>query len=258
MESPYLGIRRNKLIKSVQEYNKKEITFDLSIVNSIKQNGLKLPKELTLELAEEVGIHIGDGHLSKDRYRYKLFGNINESDYYMYFIPKLYKTLFNINVKIITRSDNTIGFEFCSKSLWLFKTKILVLPFGRKDNISVPEMIFYSDFEIQKSFIRGLFDTDGNVYFQSRYGYKDYYPVITLDLKPQQLAKDVKKILTNLGFKAVLYESKRGYFIVKLYGYENILKYAKEIGWHNKKHIIKFLDWKENYSNIINRAAAEI
>ena len=109
-------------------------------------------------------------------------------------------------------------------------------------------LIINSNSRIQKAFIRGFFDTDGNVYFQSRYGYKNYYPLLTFSIKSQRLFNSIKNMLNSLGFKTSLYRYKRdGCFSIQLYGYDNILKYAQEIGWHNKKHMRKFTDWKIRY-----------
>ena len=247
-----LGLRKNVLKKSNVSIDKKILEFNLTSITGINNShNLKIPKKLTPDLAEEIGIHIGDGHLSKNRYRYKIFGNIDESEYYTDFIMNLYKNLYNLDVKITKRNDNTIGFELCSKLLWMFKTEILGLEPGRKNNIGVPKIILNSNQNILRAFIRGFFDTDGNVYFQSRYEYKKYYPLLTFTLKSKKLNDCIKDILNLLGFKISLYRYKRdGCFSIQLYGYDNILKYAHEIGWHNNKHMKKFLEWIEKYPNL--------
>ena len=66
--------------------------------------------------------------------------------------------------------SDTHGFEITSKGLWEFKNKILGIPAGRKDNIELPDIIRVNDVKILTSFIRGVFDTDGNVYFRTNFG----------------------------------------------------------------------------------------
>ena len=86
-----LGLRKNVLKKSNVSIDKKILEFNLTSITGINNShNLKIPKKLTPDLAEEIGIHIGDGHLSKNRYRYKIFGNIDESEYYTDFIMNLW------------------------------------------------------------------------------------------------------------------------------------------------------------------------
>lgn len=256
MRSPYLGIRKNIVTRS-PEITLPDVVFNLDAL-ACRASKFVFPKTLTPALAEEIGIHLGDGHLSKNRNRYKLFGNVDESEYYTDFIVRLYKDLYGIDVHLVRRPDNTIGFEFSSREIWLFKTEILGIEAGRKDNIPVPKIVREAGTEIQKAFIRGYFDTDGTVYFQSRYGYSRYYPVVSAESKSQKLRDAVNAMLRALGFKTHLYQSPLGYFGICLYGYGNILKYATEIGWHNTKHLKKFEQWAEKYPYLANRAAAEI
>ncbi len=256
--SVYLGIRKNKLVE-VQDQNIEEIGLDVDSLEEIFRNSsIKFPQKLTPELAEEIGIHIGDGHLSSNRYRYKLFGNQDESEYYKNFLTGLYQRLYNIKVRLEKRvkDGNIIGFEFCSKPVWLFKTKTLGLITGRKDFVLVPQLILNSGPAIWRAFIRGLFDTDGNLYFQTRYGYKNYYPLISLTSKSKELSKITCEMFIKLDFKANYYTTRNGEGVIQLYGYENLLKYAKEIGWHNTKQLNKFLDWKRRFPNLAEKRAA--
>ena len=70
---PYLGVRKNKLSETLHHEKSCDVSFDLQWSSFIKNNNqVKLPETLSPELAEEVGIHLGDGHLSANRYRYKL------------------------------------------------------------------------------------------------------------------------------------------------------------------------------------------
>ena len=253
--APYVGVRKNKM-GTMKIEEKSELIGLNSLAENFKNSSIKLPTNLTPELAEEIGIHIGDGHLSSNRYRYKLFGNQDESEYYENFVAGLYQRLYNIKVRLEKRErdGNIIGFEFCSKPIWTFKTKTIGLMTGRKDYVTVPNLILNSNPLIWRAFIRGLFDTDGNVYFQSRYGYKNYYPLISLSSKSKELCKTTCEILVKIGFKANYYTT-RNEAVVQLYGYENILKYAKEIGWHNTKQLNKFLDWKKRFPNLVEKRA---
>ena len=225
--------------------------FDVSEIELNKYDklkNLKFPEELTPELAEEIGIHIGDGFLSKRKNEYRLKGDKRERDYYEY-IGKLYKNLFNLDLNIRDYSD-THGFEITSKGLWEFKNKILGIPAGRKDNIELPDIIRVNDVKILTSFIRGVFDTDGNVYFRTNYGFKRYYPIIQVALLSKELIFGIAEILSMLGFDPYIFEEKGGCWHIYLNGYERMKKYSQLIGWNNPKHLNKVKEWKETYPEL--------
>ena len=153
----------------------------------------------------------------------------------------------------LKETHNAVGFEIHSKALWQFKNNIIGLKHGKKIGISIPKSIMNSHSSCMKSFIRGIFDTDGNLYFQSRYGYKNYYPRLDITSISHSLCKDIQKILKFLGFKSKINKSKVAYSVV-MYGYNNLMKYANEIGWHNKKHELKFKEWCQKYPQLSGRA----
>ena len=62
---------------------------------------IKIPSVITEDLAEETGMHLGDGFLSAKRYDYRLKGNANdEKEYYINYIAPLFKSLYNIDIKM--------------------------------------------------------------------------------------------------------------------------------------------------------------
>lgn len=129
---------------------------------------LKLPEKPNEELAEETGIHIGDGSMNiyNGCYLYSLRGHKeHDKKYYEEFIPDIYKNLYNLNVNIRIWSD-VIGFQKGSKGLGTFKNKIIGLPFGKKNEVGIPEFIVKK--EHFTGFLRGLFDTDGCLNFEKK------------------------------------------------------------------------------------------
>ena len=126
------------------------------------RNNIKLPESITEELAEEVGIHIGDGnlHVSIDKkggkgYRYRIDGNLtDETLYHDGFIKPLMKSLYNCGgYQFINRERNSIQSNFRSKLIFYYKNKILGLPIGLKSNIEIPKPIFqdneFGDFQVK-------------------------------------------------------------------------------------------------------------
>ena len=251
------GEKRKKLPGINIIFKSKPIVFDTSKIELSrydKEKKLKFPKKLTPELAEEIGMSIGDGFLSNKRYDYRLKGDKNERRYYDSFIGPLYKKLFNLNLNI-RNYENAYGFELSSKGFWTFKNKILGIPSGRKDGITIPNIIKVNDVSILTSFVRGLFDTDGSVSFSNRYGFERYYPVIGITFKSKKLVVEVMEILQMLGLEPKI-SKREPYWQLYLTGYGRLEKYSKLIGWSNPKHIDKVLKWKKRYpklgKNVLN------
>lgn len=208
------------------------------------RHGIILPTKITPLLAEEVGIHLGDGFLSGRRHEFRLKGDKKtEREYYDKFIKFPYKNLYNADVKL-KRYDTTYGFEITSKAIWSFKSEVLGIEPGPKDNIRIPPIFKVNDSKILCSLVRGFFDTDGSVCFQSRYGYKKYYPELSITSKSYGLIRDYSKILHMLGFNINIYKNRECWSLY-LYGYDNLLKYQKVIGWHSPKHLRKVLKWNK-------------
>ena len=203
----------------------------------IKKN-VRLPKTITPQLAEEIGIHLGDGFLSAKKNDYRLKGHMtDERYYYLDYINHLYKYLFNLDLKL-KDYENTIGFEVYSKGLWEFKTKVLGIPSGRKDNISMPEILKVNNQEILAGFIKGFMDTDGCVSFVRN------YPCISAAQKAPKILEDIAEILKMLGFSPKVYHYPT-YTVLILNGLAQFLHYEKVIGWSSPKHLKKVKDWKK-------------
>ncbi len=247
-----IGENRKKLndlriLFSNKDYNLNVI--DIKLSNFDKEKNIRVPNKITPLLAEEVGMHLGDGYLSNSKYEFRLKGNkSDERDYYHNFVKGLYKKLFNLDIEL-REYDSTYGFEIYSKALHNFKAKILELSTGRKDNIKIPEKLMVNDVSILTSFLRGLFDTDGNVYFQSRYGYKNYYPSISIAQKSEKLIKDISSLLKMLGFNPSLYKGK-DFHALNIYGVQSLKKFLDLIGFHNPKHLSKIEAWKRAYPKL--------
>lgn len=136
----------------------------------IKRN-IKIPEEMTEDLAEETGIHIGDGNLnicpSKTwgvHYSYNVDGNLtNELIYHQEYIRPLMVKLYNCEGFMNKRENrNDICSVFKSKAVLEYKNKILKLPIGPKINIKIPTQIMKNP-NLQKRCIVGIIDTDFNI-----------------------------------------------------------------------------------------------
>ncbi len=227
----------SKILKEENEnyFINKEIFLDLKKIiytpNDLKKK-IIFPKKITEELAEEIGVHLGDGCLSKNKNYFSVKTNKKEEEYMINFLFPLYKKLYNLDLKLM-RLPSVIGFEIYSRALFDFKNKVLEIPYGNKvEKIEVPKVITESkNKEIYRAFIRGLFDTDGCVNIIKS---KKNYPVITFTIKSEKIILQTKEMLIKLGF--IPYAGK---WRIDINGNFMLNKWLKEIGSNNKKNLVK-------------------
>lgn len=247
-----LGENRKKMHPVKIKFTNQNLNLNINNIKFSlfdKKKGIKIPQKITSDLAEEIGMHLGDGFLSSRKYEYRLKGNKkDEKEYYLHHVKKLYKKLYNLDVNL-KEYDTTFGFEAHSQAIHNFKDLVLGIKKGKKEGISIPKLIKIKDISILTAFLRGIFDTDGNIHFQSRYGYKNYYPHISLTQKSEKLIKEIWSILKMLGFNPSLYNGKNQ-SSVSIYGYQSIEHYMTLIGFNNPKHQQKVINWKNQYPKL--------
>ncbi len=211
-----------------------------------------LKPEISKDLAEELGIHVGDGHMSFRSYKnckcyeYSISGNSNEEEYFGGYIKPLIQKLYGLQMHLYKRKDrNELKLECKSKELFNFKRSI-GLPNGKKDNIQIPTIILNSEYICD--FLRGLFDTDGCLLFYNRNKKSPPYPRLDITSKSFELIDQVNQELVKLGFKTYVTEihsiqprtktlchSKR----IFMYGWKNLELWITRIGFSNKKSLNK-------------------
>lgn len=249
-----LGERRNTTQDIELTYKNDTLNFDISKINFSKydlERNVKIPKKLTPELAEEIGMHFGDGFLSENKYEYRLKGNPkDEKEYYQNYVKPLFKKLFNITVSL-KDFKTSYGFELKSRAIWEFKTNVIGIKPGNKYSLYVPETLKVNNVKILSAFIRGLFDTDGSICFKSKYGYKNYYPSIEITLISKKVIEDVTKILKMLGFDPKISPT-RNCERISLNGISRFKKYEQLIGWSSPKNLNKVNEWKTQYPELNN------
>jgi intein/homing endonuclease len=235
------------------ELDNSKVSF--SIIDRNKR--IMIPSKMTPELAEEIGIHYGDGFLSSKRFTYRLKGNLkDEMPYYQNYIAPLFKKLYNADINL-KQYRTTYGFELYSQAVCEFKVKVLGIKPGNKQYIEFPECLKVNNIEILTAFLRGLFDTDGCLYFKTNYGYKKYYPTITIELFSKKIIIAVSGILSMLGFKPGIYF--RGNMgTIRLNGIGSLKRYEKLIGWSSPKNLNKVKEWKIQYPELNKENMANV
>lgn len=188
------------------------------------------------ELAECVGILLGDGNISK--YQVKVTLHAMDDKKYGEFIVKLFQKLFAVPVAVYPSKHAAVTNYVVSRTkLVQFCIDTLDLKKGNKSlqQIDIPVWI-KSNPLYHKPCIRGLFDTDGS-FFSHTYtvGSKKYsYTKATFTNNSQPLLDSLHVMLTEMGIKA-----RRAKFDIWLDSKNSIQTYMRLIGSHNPKHLKK-------------------
>lgn len=220
-----------------------------------KNQTLILPTKYSLSLAEETGIHIGDGSMNiykeHNANSYTYSGHaIDDLDFSKY-VKNLMKMLYNLYPSYERIQKNTIMLSYTRKELIKFKQK-LDLPLGSKDKIKIPQWIMENkDFKIVC--IKGIFATDGCLQFQKKYQNVHYYPQLKISSKSEILINQINSILNKFNIKSTISCNRKvtprnpnKIWNVYIYGKHNLEKFVKIIGFSNPKHLRKYLNWKKN------------
>ena len=221
---------------------------------------IRLPKKITPELAELIGIIIGDGniYMKNNRYELHFYGDIKEDkEYHEKKILKLLDKLFNAKTSSKIKhfkNSNCRKITFESKAVTSFLTKIIGLKAGRKENIQIPKIITSGGDKIIYSFIRGLADTDFTIRFKTRYEKKNYYPIIIGNFKDKKLVYGLKELFNKINFHCHIErrtkydkDTEKNYegYAINIVGKENIRVWMRKIGFDNKRHLIRYQVWKK-------------
>lgn len=204
------------------------------------------PPKTSIDLAEFVGIMLGDGHLDSGSWRITL--NSKADRKYIPYAVSLINSVFQIKPKIFKRiEDNTTTIYFygilCSKFLQKIGLKI-----GDKvkQQVGIPEWIQRNQ-SFSHACLRGLMDTDGGIFIHSYKvnGKKYSYSKLCFVNRSIPLLKFTYNSLSNIGLNPKLIdrvENKR----VWLYNMHEVSKYLEIIGTHNPRLSAKMKFSKED------------
>ena len=208
-----------------------------------------IPEKPSTELAEETGLHIGDGTMNfyksgnKIKGSYALRGHLfDDREHYEKRIRHLYKELYGFIPSLREMpSTGCYGFQKWSDEIVKFKHEVLKLPLGKKTNIKIPEQFVARHVE---NVIRGIFDTDGNIYLEKKNG--KLYPRIHISNVSLTLINQLGLMAKAKEIRATTYTEKRKNILwldihrMETRGEEMLLKWFKIIQPANYKHIAKY------------------
>lgn len=223
---------------------------------------VKLPKLLTPELAEIIGIIIGDGHLEFNKkytkttmYLLNISGSSSEDeDYYTNRINPIFFRLFNVKFNISKRRNDELVLNLYSKAITSFFKNLGISPGKKVDDVSIPKIILNAEKEIKKGFISGVMDTEGSISFKKDYFKKHSKPLISINAKSKKIITQLRKLLEEFNLKPSIYKEeyldKRNNKIstryrIDLAGKESLRKYLDTINFNNPRHITKINIWEK-------------
>ena len=198
-----------------------------------KRNDIIIPNRYSKELAEIIGILLGDGSLT----HFQIVITLGNKEYsYAEHVKDLMNKIFNAKAKIGIRSTKYLDVYFGSTdvSLWLQKQGLV---FNKvKEQVDVPKWVFTKKIYM-KACLRGFFDTDGSVY-SLKYGVQ-----ISLTNYSSLLLTSLRKMLFELQYTPSRQSSHKVYLTRK----EDVQRFFKEIQPKNIKHQTRF----KKYASVV-------
>lgn len=200
---------------------------------------VKIPKK-SCDLAEFVGIMLGDGGISKYQVTITLHSE-NDRDYGI-FVSNLIRKLFDVPVKAYkSKRFHAHDYTVSRKKLVQFCVGTLGLKMGNKvrQQVDVPYWIKNNN-SYTCACLRGLIDTDGSV-FSHRYrskGKQYSYKKLSFSNASLPLVIFVYSTLMSYNIHGRITKDKRQ---IRIEDIEGMTRYFKHISTHNPKHLKNYL-----------------
>jgi DNA-binding XRE family transcriptional regulator len=220
-----------------REWWEKEGKYNPSYIVAAKN--IRKPK-VSKKLAEFVGIIMGDGGLTSSQLHVSC--NSRDDREYAFFVKDLIESLFDVPVSIRHPKDNLVMILVVSrKKLIEFCNQKLGLHIGNKlkQGLDIPPWI-KQNVNFQKACVRGLFDTDGCLFYERhKINGKVYsYQRLNFTSASPQLRESVYLFLKQFGFSSKIRNNR----CVQIEDKNEIKRYFNIIGTHNPKHLRRFME----------------
>jgi intein/homing endonuclease len=144
-----------------------EIEFEIKDISPIYKK-FKFAKDKNL--AEMVGVILGDGHIAKNDQEVKISLNPMKEPEYVNHVLRLFEKTLHVKPGQYSPPDKEEDIKIYSGRKGISKElqNLGLIPGNKVENqVDVPNWI-KENTEFTKSCIKGLFDTDGSTYFQER------------------------------------------------------------------------------------------
>jgi len=208
-----------------------------------KPKRVKIMADKSDDLAEMIGVILGDGHLEKSyrsgHYAVKICGGEDDLEYLASFVSPLFSRVFRKQLRNFKfKKARAVMFYIHDKSVVFTLEHHGLKPGNKKDNDAcIPQWIFENEGYL-KACIRGVFDTDGTVFPKSA---NPRIPQLELTSKINGIQRTFRRGLLQLGFKPSKW-SRTNSPKCGLYAKSQVVKFSREIGFHNPKYGRRFQD----------------
>lgn len=192
------------------------------------------PPHMSESLAEVIGVHLGDGCLSRTRSGRRTASIVaftaspTEYWYYDKFVKPTIESNFGITGSLYLRKDNTTRYHISSKPL-LDYLACLGIPVGKKRDAQIPKQVRQADQVVP--FIRGLYHAEGSIYrrYSKRYnGHPKVYDnllVVQIRMTLRTLMREVHQELSALGIRCNKLTEKAGVYTLRITSQEEIVRF---------------------------------
>ncbi len=219
--------------------------------------------ELNEWVAEETGVHLGDGEMGVYpnnfglSYQFGYTGNLREDELYLrdhvaLVVYRAYGKMPSTVERFI--EGGYIRLRYYSKSNVPFKNSFLKLPLGRKHDLRIPRQIA-KDPKLLRLCVRGLFDTDGSVYFDKNRDRAYSIPVISISNTSHGLLKEVSEAAHKLGLGQVAvratrpghgrYKRRKTLYEIHYKGDQNLESWMRTFGTRNLAKLSRILMYEK-------------
>ena len=210
-------------------------------------------KNLTqkLNFYELVGIILGDGcvyhYPEKGIYGLEISGNAEEDQEYFLKISSFIENLIGKKPVISMRNHKlgkSLKLVVYSKKFAEYLINDLGITFRNKTFEAAISDKFL-DWKHSKHVIRGLFETDGSLYFSKIKGISSY-PRVEIKTSSKQIANQVTNVLKQRNFNPHIRTNNHDRTIgIYVSGPAMLEKWVNEIGFGSNKNLSKYLIWKK-------------
>lgn len=209
---------------------------------------ITIPKESS-NLAELMGIVLGDGGIN-NQWQVVVTLNAVKDKSYANFVASLFTRLFDVNPVIRFHPKENVVRVVCSSMnvVDYMVSKGAVRGHKIRQQIRVPDWVKES-LEYQKSFVRGLVDTDGCLYIHKHFVGKRTQNNIGFCFSSysEKLLTGVADVLNKFDIVPHITNKKRS---VYLYSAKAVKKYLEIFGTSNNRISSIYENWLEQKENI--------
>lgn len=205
-----------------------------------------------MNINEFIGVMIGDGCLldypKYRQYGIEISGNATEEKDYYQKLSMFIKDEFKLNSKVFVREykdgSHCLKLTVHNKKFALYLKNTYGLAKSKTYTVKIPSQLM--NWEEGKHVLRGIFETDGSLYFsKSRITTnKPTYPRLEITTVSHDLAAQIVELLANNGFKVQCHNN-RGSIVIYLSGVRMLEKWIEEIGFSSQKNWTKYFLWKK-------------